>query len=113
MTEIDPAISALARLLDYRKQRVTPKVARVGSVVLMEVSIEREEEMVMLFTMFIAVIMVGLVMPLFWIVGTAGTITYVGLKGMGFARKEETFGMNPHLGFTMADGGEPVDEKKK
>ena len=92
---------------------MTPKVARVGSVVLMEVSIEREEEMVMLFTMFIAVIMVGLVMPLFWIVGTAGTITYVGLNRISAAFKEGTVALNPHLGFTMADGGEPVDEKKK
>jgi hypothetical protein len=69
--------------------------------------------MVMLLTMLIAVIMVGLVMPLFWIVGTAGTITYVGLNRMGAAFKEGTVALDPHLGFTMADGGEPVDEKKK
>ena len=57
--------------------------------------------------------MLGLVMPLFWIVGTIGSITYVGLNGMGVAFKERTVALNPHLGFTMADGGEPVDEEKK
>ena len=67
----------------------------------------------MLFTILVVVIMLGLVMPLFWIFGTVGTLTYIDLKGMGFARKEQTFGMSPQLGFTMADGGEPVDEEKK
>lgn len=70
----------------------------------------------MLLTILIVAIMLGLVMPVFWIVGTVGSITYVGLKGMGAARKErteeQTFVLNPHLGFTMADGGEPVDEEK-
>lgn len=69
--------------------------------------------MVMLLTLLIVVIMLGLVMPLFWIVGTIGSITYVGLNGMGVAFKERTVALNPHLGFTMADGGEPVDEEKK
>jgi hypothetical protein len=83
----------------------------------MGISIQREEEMVMLLTLLIVVIMLGLVMPLFWIVGTVGSITYVGLKGMGVAHKERTeertFVLNSQLGFTMADGGEPVDEEKK
>ncbi|MFZ4437692.1 MAG: hypothetical protein ACOYOS_04645 [Syntrophales bacterium] len=65
----------------------------------------------MLFTILVVAIMLGLVMPLFWIFGTVGTVAYVGLKGMGAARKEQTFDMSPQLGFTMADGGEPVDEK--
>ena len=42
----------------------------------------------MLLTILIVVIMLGLVMPLFWIVGTLGSIAYVGLNGMGVARKE-------------------------
>jgi hypothetical protein len=74
---------------------------------------EEEEEMVMLLTILIVVIMLGLVMPLFWIVGTVGSITYVGLNGIGAARKERTFVLNPQLGFTMADGGVPVDEETK
>jgi hypothetical protein len=67
----------------------------------------------MLLTLLIVVIMVGLVMPLFWIFGTVGSITYVGLNRMSAAFKEGTVALDPHLGFTMADGGEPVDEKKK
>ena len=67
----------------------------------------------MLPTILIVVIMLGLVMPLFWIVGTIGSITYVGLNGMGVARKERRVVLNPQLGFTMADGGEPVDEETK
>jgi hypothetical protein len=67
----------------------------------------------MLLTLLIVVIMLGLVMPLFWIVGTVGSITYVGLNGMGAARKERPVVPNPQLGFTMADGGEPVNETTK
>ena len=89
----------------------------VGLVVLMALAlgllIQREEEMVMGLTIIVAIIMVGLVMPLFWIIGTVGSITYVGLNRMGAARKERTVVLNPHLGFTMADGGAPVDEEKK
>ena len=89
----------------------------VGLVVLMALAlgllIQREEEMVMGLTIIVAIIMVGLVMPLFWIIGTVGSITYVGLNRMGAARKERTVALNPHLGFSMADGGAPVDEEKK
>ena len=67
----------------------------------------------MLLTILIVVIMLGLVMPLFWIVGTVGSITYVSLNGMGVACKERTVVLNPQLGFTMADGGEPVYEETK
>jgi hypothetical protein len=49
----------------------------------------------------------------FWIVGTVGSIAYVGLNGMGAAFRERTVALNPHLGLTMADGGKRVDEEKK
>jgi hypothetical protein len=52
-------------------------------------------------------------MPLFWIIGTVGSITYVALNGMGAARKDRTFVLNPQLGFTMADGGDLIDKEKK
>ena len=64
-------------------------------------------------TIMIVVILLGLVMPLFWIAGTFGAITYTGLNRMGAASKERNVALNPRLGFTMADGGEPVDEEKK
>ena len=76
-------------------------------------SIQREEEMVMGLTIIIVIIMLGLVMPLFWIIGTVGSITYFCLNRMGATRKERTFVLNPQLGFTMADGGDPIDEEKK
>jgi hypothetical protein len=69
--------------------------------------------MVMLLTLLIVVITLGLVMPVFWIVGTVGSIAYVGLNGMGAAFRERTVALNPHLGLTMADGGKRVDEEKK
>ncbi len=67
----------------------------------------------MLLTILMAVIVLGLVMPLFWIVGTLGSITYVGLNGIGAARGERPVALNPQLGFKMADGGEPVDEETR
>jgi hypothetical protein len=32
---------------------------------------------------------------------------------MDTTRKERTIALNPQLGFTMADGGDPIDEEKK
>ena len=89
----------------------------VGLVALMAIalglSIRREEEMAMGLTIIIVIIMLGLVMPLFWIIGTVGSITYFCLNRMGATRKEQTISLNPQLGFTMADGGDPIDEEKK
>ena len=87
----------------------------VSLVVLMTLglSIQGEEEMVMELTIIVVIIMLGLVMPLFWIIGTVGSITYFCLDRMGAARKERTVAFNPQLGLTMADGGDPMDEEKK
>jgi hypothetical protein len=87
----------------------------VGLVVLMALglSIQGEEEMVMRLTIIIVIIMLGLVMPLFWIIGTMGSITHFFLNMMGPTRKERTGALNPHLGITMADGGDPIDKEKK
>jgi hypothetical protein len=74
---------------------------------------EKERKIVMLLTILVVVVMLGLVMPLFWIAGTFGAITYVGLNRMSASFKERNVALNPRLGFTMADGGEPVDEEKK
>jgi hypothetical protein len=32
---------------------------------------------------------------------------------MAKTRKDETVAFNPHLGLTMADGGDPIDKEKK
>lgn len=62
-------------------------------------------------TIVIVIIMLGLVIPLFWIIGTLGSITYWSLYRMGATRKEQAFILSPQLGFTMADGGDPIDEE--
>jgi hypothetical protein len=82
-------------------------------VLALGLSIAREEEMVMGLTIIVVIIMLGLVMPLFWIVGTVGSITYFCMNMMGKNRKEPTVALNPLLGLTMADGGDPVDDEKK
>jgi hypothetical protein len=69
--------------------------------------------MVMELAIIIVIIMIGLVIPLFWIIGTVGSFVYYCIDRMGAARKERTVALNPQLGFTMADGGDPVDEEKK
>jgi hypothetical protein len=86
----------------------------VGWVVLIArlLSIQREG-MVMGLTIIIIIIMLGLVMPLFWIIGTVGSITYYCLNRMGAARKARIVAFNPQLGLTMADGGDPIDAEKK
>ena len=101
-------------IIDQRLQG-TVGVGLVGLVVLMALglSIQREEGMVMGLTIIIVIIMLGLVMPLFWIIGTMGSITYFGLNRMGPTRKERTGALNPQLGITMADGGDPIDKEKK
>ena len=89
----------------------------VGLMVLMAIAlgllIQREEEMVMGLTIIAVIIMLGLVMPLFWIIGTVGSITYFCLNRIGATHKEQTFALGPQLGFTMADGGKPIDTEKK
>ena len=68
----------------------------------------REEKMVMGLTIIIVIIMLGLVMPLFLIIGTIGSITFFCLNRMGANRKERTVALTPQLGLTMADGGNLV-----
>jgi hypothetical protein len=64
-------------------------------------------------TIIIVIIMLGLVMPLFWIIGTVGSFTYFCINRMGKTRKEQSVSYNTQLGFTMADGGDPIEEDKK
>lgn len=64
-------------------------------------------------TIMVVVIVLGLVMPLFWIIGTVGSIAHCCLSGMGATRKEQAAALNPQLGFTMADGGDPIDKEKR
>ena len=75
--------------------------------------VNREEDIVMRMIILIAIAVLGLMIPLFWLIGTATGFTYFGLRGLGKARKEHTVALNPQLGLTMADGGDPIDKEKK
>ncbi|MBI4634232.1 MAG: hypothetical protein HY742_10120 [Deltaproteobacteria bacterium] len=62
-------------------------------------------------TILVVITMLGLVMPLFWIIGTVTGINYY--YGVGKIHKERTAALNFQLGLTMADGGDLVDKKEK
>ncbi|MCG6534136.1 MAG: hypothetical protein L7F78_05475 [Syntrophales bacterium LBB04] len=64
-------------------------------------------------TILMIITALGLVTPLFWIIGTAAGITYYYLHEVHKTLKEQAFALNPQLGLTMADGGDPVDKKEK
>ena len=73
----------------------------------------REEEMVMKMIILIIIAALGLLIPLFWIIGTATGFTYFGLHGLAKRAKESRVVLNPRLGLTMADGGDPIEQDKK
>jgi hypothetical protein len=87
----------------------------VGVMVLLglQLCLIREEEMGMKLTILIIIAVLGLVIPLFWLIGTATGFTYFGLHRVAKTRKEQTAAFNPQLGLTMADGGDPIDKEKK
>lgn len=64
-------------------------------------------------TILIIIGALGVVMPLLWITGTLTSIIYFIRHRVGATYKEETFTLNPQLGLTMADGGDPIDKEKK
>ena len=61
----------------------------------------------------IIIIALGLLIPLYWIGTTLTSAIYFCIHGLGADGKEQTAVLNPHLGLTMADGGDRVDEKKE
>ena len=69
--------------------------------------------MVMKLAILIIIVLLGLVVPLFWLIGTAMGITYFGLNRVRKIGEERAAAFNPQLGLTMADGGDPIDKEKK
>jgi hypothetical protein len=58
----------------------------------------------------------GLLLPLFWIIGTVTSIIYYCLhreKETAALDTRQAVAFNPQLGFTMADGGDAIDKEKK
>jgi len=62
-------------------------------------------------TFLAIIILLGLVLPLLWITGTVPSIIYFFRQRAGKTRKEQGATLNPHLGLTMADGGDPMGEE--
>lgn len=64
-------------------------------------------------TVLIIIIMLGLLIPMFWLSGTLASAIYFCLHWVGAIHKEQTVALNPQLGLTMADGGDSIDKKEK
>ncbi len=64
-------------------------------------------------TILVIITALGVMIPLLWITGTLTSIVHFIRHRENITRKERVFALNPQLGFTMADGGDPMDEEKK
>jgi hypothetical protein len=64
-------------------------------------------------TILIIIAIFGLMIPLFWLIGTATSIPVLWREMLRATRKEPTVVLNPELGLTMADGGGAIDKEKK
>jgi hypothetical protein len=78
-------------------------------------------------TILIVILVLGLIMPLFWIIGAMTSVGYFCIctgKDMivryqekkasaGTTCKGRTVIPNPQLGFTMADGGDSIEKNGK
>ena len=64
-------------------------------------------------TVLIIIIMLGLLIPVFWLTGSLTSVIYFCLHWVGVTSKEPTVALNPQLGLTMADGGDSIDKEKK
>jgi hypothetical protein len=63
----------------------------------------------MKYTILSVITVFGLLMPLLWIAGTVTSIIYFCLR----KEREGMFALDPRLGLTLADGGDPIDAKEK
>jgi hypothetical protein len=64
-------------------------------------------------TILIVIGALGVAIPLLWITGTLTSVIYFIRHRVGEIHKEGSFVLNPHLGVTMADGGDSIDKEKK
>jgi hypothetical protein len=55
----------------------------------------------------------GVAIPMLWVTGTLTSIVYFFRHREGATQKEGALSLNPHLGLTMADGGDPIEKKKE
>ena len=64
-------------------------------------------------TFLIMIIMVGVAVPLMWIIGSLVSMVHFYRQRAGATEKEQAFLLHPELGYTMADGGDAIAEKEK
>jgi hypothetical protein len=63
-------------------------------------------------TFLVIIIALGVAIPLTWLIGTVVSMIYFYRHRSGATQKEQTVLLHPELGFTMADGGDAIAEKK-
>ncbi len=64
-------------------------------------------------TILVIITALGVMIPFLWITGTLTSIIYFIRHREKETREEGGFTLNPQLGLTMADGGDPLDEENK
>jgi hypothetical protein len=69
-----------------------------------------KEEMVMKLTVLVIITALGIMIPLLWITGTLTSIVYFIRHREKITREEAAFTLDPHLGLTMADGGDLISD---
>jgi hypothetical protein len=94
----------LAYLLGYRKAKGKIPYGYCNGI---------KEEMVMKTTVLAVIVLLGIAVPLMWLIGTAISMVYFYLRREGATNKEQAVALHPELGFTMADGGDAIDKKEK
>jgi len=66
----------------------------------------------MILIVLTVITLLGLMMPLFWIIGTVSGIIYYYRHEVGAAQAEPHV-QHAQLGLTMADGGDSIDKVEK
>ena len=61
----------------------------------------------------IAIAVLGVLIPLLWISGTLTAAVYLLRQKMGATHKEQAVAFDPHLGLTMADGGDAIEKTEE
>lgn len=64
-------------------------------------------------TILVVIMVLGVTIPLLWVMGTLTSIIYFIRHRERSAHRERGFALGPQLGLTMADGGDPLKEKGK
>jgi hypothetical protein len=66
--------------------------------------------MVMKLTVLMIITALGIMIPLLWITGTLTSIVYFIRHREKITHEEAALTLNPHLGLTMADGGDLIND---